>query len=237
MNLGSSKNIFAKYLYFAKILDYPNDLLINNIKHIILLINQNKSISKNEIISPIKNFLDVISKKNISEIQEIYIKSFEIQSIVTLNIGYLIYGDDYKRAELLINLNNEYKKNNIKCENDLSDYLPNILIFLSKCKNMALINEFISNFLMPALKVMIDEFDPEKIDQRNKMYKKHHKTLIEDSKITRCIYRYILEALLVSLNSDFDVKSKIKNKIKTISFSRNIEQEIILEDENLDDNQ
>lgn len=235
MNLGSSKNIFAKYLYFAKILDYPNDLLIKDIKYLILLINQNKSISKNEIILPIKDFLNIISEKNISAIQEIYIKSFEIQSIVTLNIGYLIYGDDYKRAELLINLNNEYKKNNIKCENDLSDYLPNILIFLSKCKNIVLINEFVSNFLMPALKVMIDEFNPNRTDQRNKMYKKHHKTLLEDSKNTRFVYRYILDSLLASLSDDFDIKSK--NKIKTISFSRNIEQEIILEDENLDDNQ
>jgi len=237
MNLGSSKDIFAEYLYFAKILDYPTDSLIKDIKHLISLINKNESKVENEIILPIQDFLNIISKKNISEIQEIYIKSFEIQSTVTLNIGYLIYGDDYKRAELLINLNNEYKKINIKCENDLSDYLPNILVFLSKCKNIVLINEFVSSFLIPSLKVMIDEFAPDKIDERNKMYKKHHKTLIEDSKYTRYIYRLLLDALLVSLCDNFDIKSKIKNKIKTISFSRNIEQEIILEDENLDDNQ
>ncbi len=235
MNVGSSKKIFVEYLYFAKILDYPTDSLKKDISYLISLIDKNES--KDKIILPIKEFLNVISKKNIAEIQEIYIKSFEIQSIVTLNIGYLIYGDDYKRAELLINLNNEYKNINIKCENDLSDYLPNILIFLSKCTNINLINEFVSNFLIPSLKVMIDEFEPEKIDQRNKMYKKHHKTLIEDSKSTRYIYKLILDALLASLYSNFNIKYKIKNKIKTISFSRNIEQEIILEDENLDDNQ
>ena len=47
--------------------------------------------------------------------QEYYMKTFDVQAVCYLDIGYLLFGEDYKRAQLLVNLQNEHKEAGIDC--------------------------------------------------------------------------------------------------------------------------
>ncbi len=46
----------------------------------------------------LKPFTNVINNVSKIEMEDLYLRTFEVQSITTLNIGYIVFGDDYKRG-------------------------------------------------------------------------------------------------------------------------------------------
>ena len=60
------------------------------------------------------------------------------QVLATLDIGYVLFGDDYKRGELLANLNQEHRKANNDCGTELADHLG---ICVETLRERSLIND------------------------------------------------------------------------------------------------
>ena len=139
--------------------------------------------------------------------QELFTRSFDVQAIATLDIGYVLFGDDYKRGELLANLNQEHRKAGNDCGTELADYLPNILRLMSMLQDEELIRDLAYAIVAPALLEMIGEFDPGRLEKKNESYKKHYKTLIEmpavqtDEGVT--LYKFALKSLYEVLKQDF----------------------------------
>lgn len=151
----------------------------------------------------IKPFIEFVTGASVQEIQELFLRSFDVQAITTLDIGYTLFGEDYKRGQLLVNLNREHREAGNECHAELSDHLPNVLRLLPKMKNEELCKEIALKLLIPAVEKMIGEFDSKKIEQKDHVYKKNLKTIIDYSSSHRTIYQYLLQALLVSLKNDF----------------------------------
>ena len=71
-----------------------------------------------------------------------------------------MFGDDYKRGELFVNLNREHAKAGVDCGSELPDHLPNVLRSIAKWEHEELVAEFVEEILHPALARMIAEFEP-----------------------------------------------------------------------------
>ncbi len=71
-----------------------------------------------------------------------------------------MFGDDYKRGELLVNLNREHGAAGIDCGDELPDHLPNVLRLLARWEDRELAAEFAEEILHPALERMVAEFEP-----------------------------------------------------------------------------
>ncbi len=170
----------------------------------------------------------VLSGKILDEMEELFTRSFEVQCITTLDVGYVAFGDDYKRAELLVNLKREQREYGIDCGAELSDYLPNILRLLAQWKNADIMTEFVKLILYPCVESMILEFEPERIAQRNALYKKHYKTLIASNENRAPLYLYALSALRQVLQKDFRLTSQPRPE-KTSDFLRSIHRELEIE--------
>lgn len=153
----------------------------------------------------LRGFTDFTSKATLKEMEELFTRSFDVQAITTLDIGYLLFGDDYKRAELLVNLNREHNEVGNDCHHELADHLPNVLRLLPKMKKQEIVEELADKVVGHALRKMIGEFDPEKLKEKNKVYKRHHKTLIERSEKYGAIYQKPLLALYEVLQQDFKI--------------------------------
>jgi len=163
------------------------------------------------------------------ELQEIYTRSFEVQAITTLDVGYVCFGDDYKRAEMLVNLNREHRGVGVDCGFELSDHLPNVLRLLARWTDEPLAQELVQQIVTPAVRQMIAEFDPQRMAQRNALYKKHHKTLIESSVLRATMFHYTLVAVATTLEADFGfVESELPNH--STDFLRSIKRELEIED-------
>ena len=46
----------------------------------------------------LERFLELLPASDLILMQELYIRSFDVQAMTTLDIGYVLFGDDYKRA-------------------------------------------------------------------------------------------------------------------------------------------
>ena len=150
-----------------------------------------------------------------------------MQAITTLDLGYVLFGDDYKRGELLVNLSKEHKNYNIDCGSELGDHLPNVLRLLTQLTDDDLKTDLIYLIIKPALHKISAEFDIDKIDKKNSVYKKHQETLIEPANNFGLIYQQLLMALIDVLQTDFpDSKFKFDNE-KT--FTKEITNEIEIE--------
>ena len=156
-----------------------------------------------ESAEAMKLFMEFAATSMLEEMQELFLRSFDIQAITTLDIGFILFGEDYKRGQLLVNLNREHREAGNPCDTELADHLPNILRLLTKMKDDAMRSEIATRLLTPAIVKMIGEFDSEKIEKKDKVYKKHLKTIIDYSQKYRTVYQSLLQALFIALKKDF----------------------------------
>ena len=113
-----------------------------------------------EAAGEIGKFVDYLPADDLLTMQELFTRSFDVQAIATLDIGYVLFGDDYKRGEMLANLNREHLAAKNDCGTELADHLPNILRLMSLLKDEELIEDLAYAIVGPALLEMIGEFDP-----------------------------------------------------------------------------
>ena len=177
-----------------------------------------------EMLQP---FTDVISAVSKYELEDLYLRSFEVQSITTLDIGYVVFGDDYKRGELLVNLNKEHQAYKIDCGDELADNLSNILKLINVIEDSELLNDLVNKIVAPALTRMIQGFGEDQIAAKEKVYIKHHKTLLQKHE-SFTIYRHALKALFKALDTDFNIKIQEQPQ-RSGGFLSSIKQEITLE--------
>jgi len=175
-----------------------------------------------------KPFTEFVAGAAPTELEEVFTRTFEVQAITTLDIGYVLFGDDYKRGALLVNLNREHREAGIDCGNELADHLPNLLRLLAKMDKPELRAELVQKIVAPALRKIISEFSPEKIAQKNAVYQKHHKTLIERPAHYGTVYQFPLKALYRVLESDFDVQ-EIPAPPQSADFLKSIGNEMNIE--------
>ncbi len=107
-------------------------------------------------------------------------KTFDVQAVCYLDLGYVLFGEDYKRAQLLVNLQSEHKVAGVDCGSELGDHLPNVLMLLSKTTDPGFAEELGFIITTPAVRFMLTKF-----------------------KNINNIYKDMLEVLLVFLQRDF----------------------------------
>ena len=155
-------------------------------------------------------------------------RSFDVQAITTLDLGYLLFGDDYKRAELLVSLSKEHTQAGNDCGNELADHLPNVIRLLSQLNDDGVKLELVNKLICPGLTKMIKEFDPRNLTMKNEVYERHHNTLIELPVRYGTIYQKPLMMLLFLLQRDFGFEGPDADKAR--GFLGAIRSEMKLED-------
>ncbi|MBK7975543.1 MAG: hypothetical protein IPK07_20415 [Deltaproteobacteria bacterium] len=160
---------------------------------------------------------------------ELFLRTFDVQPITTLDLGYVLFGEDYKRGALLAGLSAEHTRAGNACGLELGDHLPNVLRLLPRITDPEVREELVSVIVAPAVRQMLQEFEPDRILAKEEVYRKHHKTIIEHAADeTRTAYRHAFEALDHMLRADFRLASAPPPEPIT-TFERRIDAEIDLE--------
>jgi nitrate reductase assembly molybdenum cofactor insertion protein NarJ len=184
----------------------------------------------------IARFLDGVPARTL-DLQELHTRTFDVQSLTTLDIGYVLFGDDYKRGAMLSHLNREHARAGNDCRGELADHLPNVLRLLARLEDAELRHELALHLLIPALILMLREFEDGRIAQRNAGYRKHYKTLIDEAPhADSVLYRYALQALLEVLTQDFQAGDTVerlsewRGRPQTVDFLAMVRSEMEIED-------
>ena len=221
----------AHYEHLAALFEYPQRDYPEQVQKVCQLLDGRYPIAAARLAS----FADALptdggtfSAAALDEVQEIFTRSFDVQSITTLGVGYVMFGDDYKRGEVLVNLNREHRKAGVDCGSELPDHLPNVLRLIARWQDREMAVEFVEEILHPALERMIAEFGTERMKQRNRLYEKHFKTLIASSAERGTIFREPLAALVAVLREDFGLRESVRPEQKN-DFLRSIGRELDIE--------
>lgn len=215
-----------QYALMAELLDFPGASFAARGREALCVLQEKYP----EAAAELQQFLDGIPEV-LLDLQELHTRTFDVQSATTLDIGYVLFGDDYKRAELLSHLAYEHREAKTDCKGELADHLPNLLRLLPNLRSTELRDELVSEILVPALMLMIREFDPERIQKKNVNYQKHYKTLIETAPGgDATVYRHLLQSLLHLLTADFQVTDVVtKLSDWSADFLGLIEKEMVIE--------
>jgi nitrate reductase assembly molybdenum cofactor insertion protein NarJ len=214
------------YALLAGLYQYPDAGYPQKVKDIQNFVDSNYP----EACEDMDTFAELLPAHDLNKMEELYIRSFDVQSVTTLDIGYVLFGDDYKRGELLANLNREHTQTDNDCGSELGDHLPNLLRLISKLDDQDLIGEMIEELIVPALTKMISEFEPGRMEKKNELYKKHYKTLIETPEDGSLMYLSCLKVLDKVIRKDFSIVDK-PEKRQTIDFLQSLDTEIEIENE------
>lgn len=218
MKLNSSN-----YNSLAELFQYPHADYKEKVSKVIELLEKDYS----DYAETFQAFSDFVSRSSQNEIEEIYTRTFDVQAITTLDIGYVLFGDDYKRGELLANLSREQLAANNDCGTELADFLPNVLRLLTKMEDDVLRLELVQKVVLPSLSKIVAEFDEKKIDKKNQVYMKHHKTMIADSAEFKTIYVKPLIVVKKIIEKDFKIEW-IEEDITLVNFTNQLANEIKL---------
>lgn len=137
---------------------------------------------KPALIPKLDLFINHTIEKPLSFQQEYYIRTFDVQAICFLDIGYVLFGEDYKRGVFLVNIKKEQLKAGNDCGSELPDHLPNILTLLPKMKDANLAEELIYSILIPSIHELILKFSD-----------------------TSNLYKGLLEILVTVMETDYPV--------------------------------
>lgn len=108
----------------ATVLKYPEAGLRDAV-HVV----QN-SLTDSELQKLFAPFANYIQNSSVTEREENYIKTFDIQAPCYLEVGYVLFGEDYKRGHFLVKMQELHREAGHDCGTELPDFLPNVLELL-----------------------------------------------------------------------------------------------------------
>ncbi len=198
----------SHYRVLAALLEYPDSGYPEKVREI----RDSLEGPYPEACAELDRFLEFLPAHDLTTMQELYTRSFDVQAMTTLDVGYVLFGDDYKRGVLLANLNSEYREVDIDTGTELADHIPNLLRLMEVLKDEEVLHDLAYAILAPALLEMMREFSSDRMETRNASYKKHYKTLIETPPVQAnafTLYAHALRALYEVLKKDFALIEKI----------------------------
>ena len=216
------------YRTLAALFEYPDALYPKRVTNV----RNHIADSHPAATSALDTFIKLLPVEDLRMMQELFTRSFDVQAVTTLDIGYVMFGDDYKRGELLSNLNREHVAHGVDCGHELSDHLPNILRLMAELDDKELLGELVEEIVAPALHKMSEEFDDRRVEQKHDAYLKHYKTLIDSpssSTEVATLYQYPLKALYQILKADFGVVERIQST-NTADFLGSVRRENEIEE-------
>lgn len=187
------------YTAFAELFRYPGE----NCKEVAVACQKMIDEQYPEISSELKKFTDHLITNSVYDCQSLYTKTFDVQPMCYLDLGYVIFGEDYKRGAFLLHMKDEQRKAGIDCGSELPDNISNVLLLMTHHGPNSFIRELVAKIVAPGVDKMIDEFAKARIDLKIKVLRKLHKTVIDENLNHGNLYLHAFLSLKMLLEQDF----------------------------------
>lgn len=97
---------------------------------------------------------DRVTGMSLEQVQELYTRTFDINPVCTLEIGWHIYGEDYARGALLVKMREQLREANLAESQELPDHLTHVLALLGRLGGEEA-DELASRYVLPGLDKML----------------------------------------------------------------------------------
>jgi nitrate reductase assembly molybdenum cofactor insertion protein NarJ len=188
------------YALLGQLFKYPTDMkYVTRVNECYTMIQEKYP----ELAPDFSSFVNFVNTSDFFKIEETFNLTFHIQAICYLDLGYVLFGEDYKRGEFLVNMKVEHEKINHDYGCELADNLPVVLELVSLIKDEDFLDELGVRILIPALEKMTKEFDQARIALRQKINKKKERVVLDKDENIGSIYSIPIQTLYNILRHDF----------------------------------
>ncbi len=136
------------YELFAKLLTYPSEEYGEVVRE---LARQSKE-------DQLSMFAEKTSNLSREEFEELYTRTFDINPLSSLEVGWHLYGETYERGSFLVKMRQSLKALGIQESTELPDHLSHVLVALERVEPGKEANELALKFVSPALTKMLEAF-------------------------------------------------------------------------------
>ena len=119
------------YKIISNLLDYPDREIIENLDELIQIIDNSFEINRSEK-EALLIFINWMRGQSVIEIQQEYVKTFDMTPDHSLHLTHHIFGDDKGRGPALIDLQEHFKSEGFEMKpGEIPDYLPLLLEYVA----------------------------------------------------------------------------------------------------------
>ncbi|MCC6824851.1 MAG: hypothetical protein IT172_03820 [Acidobacteria bacterium] len=148
-----SKDAAAVPAEMADILEYPRADWAEKLEQA-----KHSTFAKADPDGHFADFCNGIEEIPLTELQELYTRSFDLNPACALEIGYHLFGEDYKRGAFLASLRETQEGFDLGQEQQLPDHLPVLLRMIRCMDDDDLRGSLINLCLIPGLEKIIKKF-------------------------------------------------------------------------------
>ena len=116
--------------------------------------------------SAVNEFKDFTQSSTVSDMQELYTRTFEINPLCALEVGWQLFGERYERGTFIVKMRQTLRDLKLPESTELPDHLVHVLQALDKLQPEEA-GEFANLFIVPAVDKMIDGFKDKENIYRN----------------------------------------------------------------------
>ena len=131
---------------FADLLEYPDDLLQSRAAGLADHLQLNSAIWQDLL----EAFALHVSMAPLGELEETYTRYFDMNPSATLEIGWHLFGETYKRGSFMANLREAHRTHGVSEGNNLPDFIPTLLRLLPRLEK-ASAEGLVADCILPAL--------------------------------------------------------------------------------------
>jgi len=147
--------VLQKYGILAGLFDYPDlktDKLLHNASNIL----------KEYYPDSVDVFCQYEEKFRGMDLhgrEEYFINTFEVEALISMDLGYILFGEDYKRGNFLAMMQHEQIIADNDLGSELADHLPNVLRLLPLMANREVAEELAFSIMIPAIREILKKFE------------------------------------------------------------------------------
>ncbi len=103
----------------------------------------------------LRPLVERVENMTLAEVEEMYTRTFDINPVCTLEVGWHVYGEDYARGAFLVKMREMLRENNLPESTELPDHLTHVVVLLGRLQGEEA-DHLVSRYILPALKKMLD---------------------------------------------------------------------------------
>lgn len=141
-----NENIFEG---LAALFRYPDEQIHMHAEECLRLMDGDPS----EAAVQLREFCKAAECLTAEDLQELFTRTFDLNPLCTLEIGWQLYGEGYQRGEFLVKMRQQLREHDVRETGELPDHLSHALALLGKLDPEDA-SEFAARYVLPAIDKM-----------------------------------------------------------------------------------
>ena len=148
-----SQTQIGLYETLGRLLIYPT----KDVKKIAGECNRTVRSSDSPAATAVANYANHVESSTVADMQELYTRTFEINPVCALEVGWQLFGERYERGTFIVKMRQTLRDLQISESTELPDHLVHVLQALDRLESDEA-TQFAGLFLVPAVNKMIAGF-------------------------------------------------------------------------------